>query len=146
MAVLAPALVGALCLRRDKAVKCFSGLFDIDCLDQERTQKPELTTKFEEETPHLDWDETYKELVSFKNQSEISNAAKKDARLRNWLINQQIKKRRGRLSKEKIQKLKDLGFVWDTSEHQWETQFQKLLAFKEQYGDCSIPRSFEDRT
>ncbi|MDB4376789.1 Helicase associated domain protein [Akkermansiaceae bacterium] len=146
LAVLAPALVGALCLRRDKAVKCFSGLFDIHCLDQERTKKTELTTKFEEETPHLDWDETYKELVSFKNQNEISNAAKQDARLRNWLINQQIKKRRGRLSKEKIQRLEELGFVWDTSEHQWETQFEKLLYYKQRYGDCLIPRSFEDRT
>ena len=40
------------------------------------------------------------------------------------------------LSSERIERLNELGFVWDVIEHQWEEKFRALKEYKKHFGHC----------
>ena len=40
------------------------------------------------------------------------------------------------------QKLKDLGFIWDIFEYDWEESLIYLRAYKEKFGDLSVPQNY----
>jgi len=52
---------------------------------------------------------------------------------------------------ERIDKLEDVGFVWDAShlsggqvdDEAWDRRFDELAAYKEKYGDCLVPKRRE---
>jgi hypothetical protein len=44
------------------------------------------------------------------------------------------------LSKERIAKLKEIGFVWDAREAKWLANLEELKGFKEENGDCLVPQ------
>lgn len=52
-----------------------------------------------------------------------------------------------RLTPDRKQKLDELGFVWSLRtmriESHWDQMFRRLLAYKEQYGDCLVPSRYE---
>ena len=68
-----------------------------------------------------------------------------------------LKGKSSRLTKEKIDLLEDMGFVWivvsgpilkDSNrfkriEEQWKQKFNELVKYKEKYGDCLVPRRYE---
>ena len=62
-----------------------------------------------------------------------------------WATNQRRNRKNDNLDAKKIMRLDELGFVWSPNEQAWEAQFQKLVAYKEEYGDCLVPLSFEDK-
>ena len=64
-------------------------------------------------------------------------------RLRNWISNQRSAKNKGKLSSECIERLDDLGFIWDAIEDAWEEGFSKLLQYKETEGHCRVPLRFK---
>jgi hypothetical protein len=45
------------------------------------------------------------------------------------------------LSKERHQRLDDLGFTWDHRDAQWQEGFSHLKAYKEREGHCRVPGS-----
>lgn len=66
-----------------------------------------------------------------------------------------------RMSKERIERLNQVGFVWKLrpkidrvellrayntarSNQCWETQYAALLQYKSRFGDCKVPRSWEE--
>lgn len=57
-----------------------------------------------------------------------------------WLST--IRGKRKHLSKEKIKRLSALGFIWNLREYKWEENFQELLKFKKQFGDCNVPDNY----
>lgn len=94
------------------------------------------------------WDKMYAELAAFKQRHGHCNLKEKPFclyRLAGWLEDQQRKSKRGGLSAEQIQKLGDLGVALQTADSnpqaQWEIMFARLLAYKETFGDCNVPRS-----
>ena len=79
--------------------------------------------------------------------------------LREWVKLQRRLKFSGKLSDERIRKLNEIGFVWGTeqkveevfespespvtvSRRAWEEMFNWLVAYKEEYGDCDVPRDY----
>jgi superfamily II DNA or RNA helicase len=61
-------------------------------------------------------------------------------RLGGWVNSQRT--RASRLSIEQIERLEELGFVWDQLEHNWEVGFNALLQYKKFNGDCLVPQDF----
>ena len=35
-----------------------------------------------------------------------------------------------------------IGFVWDPLDQQWEAMFTKLEKYRQQHGDCNVPRDY----
>ena len=48
----------------------------------------------------------------------------------------------GKLSPDRITRLKALGFAFDHSAAQWEAMFNTLVAYKAEHGDSHVPRGF----
>ena len=44
-----------------------------------------------------------------------------------------------KLDAEKIKRLDELGFVWEPDQQFWESQFQELVSYKKEHGDCLVP-------
>jgi hypothetical protein len=49
--------------------------------------------------------------------------------------------KKGNLSKEKVDELNSLGFVWDVKEHLWQNGFLSLLDYKKTYGHINFVNS-----
>jgi superfamily II DNA or RNA helicase len=59
-----------------------------------------------------------------------------------WEANQRGSFARGRLSAERIARLKSLpGWVWDTNEGAWEDNYRKLAEYAAEHGHCSPTKS-----
>jgi hypothetical protein len=52
--------------------------------------------------------------------------------------NQRQLRRNGKLSKERIQLLDEIGFVWNVRAEQFNINYNKLVAFKEKHGDTNV--------
>jgi len=50
---------------------------------------------------------------------------------------------REKLIPERIDRLNDLGFVWNPHQEQWEFWFGLLEAYKEEFGDCLVKHTFQ---
>jgi hypothetical protein len=59
-----------------------------------------------------------------------------------WVGVQRTKQSKGRLSQERIQRLDDLGFVWNSNTAAWEEMFAALVEYKNLHGDCNVPSRF----
>jgi hypothetical protein len=83
--------------------------------------------------------ETYKEKYGdcLVSDSHTTTAGYKLGR---WIASQ--RSRKDRLTPERIQRLDDLGFVWDVSTAQWEQGFQALANYKQENGDCLVPSTY----
>ena len=46
------------------------------------------------------------------------------------------------MTDERIAKLEKIGFVWDANEAAWTTRFVELVAYKQEHGDCNVPRNY----
>jgi len=62
-----------------------------------------------------------------------------------WKACQNENYRKNRLSKDKIDKLKSIGFpLWKNKfEEDWNNTYNLLKKYKKTYGDCLVPRSNE---
>ena len=60
------------------------------------------------------WDERFNELTEYKSEHDRCNVPRKHhGGLGSWVDIQRTAHKRGKLSKERLQKLNDLGFVWN---------------------------------
>jgi superfamily II DNA or RNA helicase len=86
------------------------------------------------------WEEMLETLIAYK-------AKQGDCKVPpNWADNpilaRWVRKQRGRraeLSKERVQRLDQIGFVWELLDNQWEEMFAALVAYKQRHGDCNVP-------
>ena len=69
--------------------------------------------------------------------------------LGNWVVRQRQtyqKLQEGKpspMTQERINKLEALGFVWNALEAQWNSNFELLLQYKEDKGDCLVPQNHQ---
>ena len=52
--------------------------------------------------------------------------------------------KKNNLSFERIERLNDMGFIWDVLAEQWEEGFSKLQGFNEREGHCWVLQSHEE--
>ena len=58
-----------------------------------------------------------------------------------WVV--KVRGKKDKLSPEKIQRLDELGFVWNTIEEAWNRGFAYLKTYHKEHNDCLVPSKFE---
>ena len=100
------------------------------------------------------WEEKYNELVEFYREHGHSNVPENyeaNPSLGSWCANQRTAYRRhleqglpddaakGPLSREKIQLLRDVEFIFQIREERWQSKLDKLQTYYKQHGHVRIP-------
>lgn len=94
------------------------------------------------ETLGLSWDERLGELAVFRahhGHSLVPKHRPEFRQLSNWVGIQRKGFKQGCLSKERIARLNELGFVWNPFESKWDRFFAALAEFKAEHGHCDVP-------
>ena len=90
------------------------------------------------------WEKNFEALVAYKAEFGDCLVPQRFVylgfNLGSWVANQRAEKKT--LTPEKIQRLNDLGFVWNSKDHSWEEHFKALAAYKAEFGDCLVPQDF----
>jgi superfamily II DNA or RNA helicase len=95
------------------------------------------------------WEIMFAKLCVFKRQHghcDVKNKPAGSFVLQSWLDDQFRLFASNRLASDRLEKLKHLGVVFDVlvkdPSQAREIMFERLLAYKAQYGDCDVPRHF----
>ena len=89
-------------------------------------------------------DGAYGRLVAYKDihsDCNVPSTYEPDPQLGRW-VNQQ-RSRKATLSDERIARLDELDFIWNTRAARWEEMFARLVAYNDVHGDCNVPQSYE---
>jgi superfamily II DNA or RNA helicase len=98
------------------------------------------------ENLYSSWDTWFGQLKEFKERSGHCNVGTygKDIPLGRWAASQRVLRTRCSLSKERISRLDQIGFVWDyqklKGEETWRKWYQELEAYVREHGDANVPR------
>jgi hypothetical protein len=95
------------------------------------------------------WENMFRELLKFREKHGHCNVPRgypENPQLAQWANNQCTSYGKKKLSKDKVKRLKNAGFLWNPDESQWEKMFQELVKFKEKYGHCSVPLGSPKKT
>lgn len=88
------------------------------------------------------WNERYGELVEFYEKKGHSKVRPSDGKsFHIWTTKQRGDWRDGTLSKERIQLLDEIEFIWDLQEGLWQKNFSKLVKQLEKYPSGSTKRA-----
>jgi hypothetical protein len=93
----------------------------------------------------VNWDIRYGELIHFKSNYGHCNVPRgypKNNTLSVWVAWQRLLYSSGKISKERIARLEELGFEWDPQIASWNRFFDELVAYKRINGDCNVPRGY----
>ena len=88
----------------------------------------------------VSWDEWYGRLVAFKER-EGHCFVRIGKIIDGFNLGGWVSTQRGKwesLSADRIQRLEDIGFVWDVFKERWEKVFSHLKKFKDQKGHCRV--------
>ena len=69
------------------------------------------------------------------------NVPQSEGKLGQWVVSQRQTYKAHKLSKERIDALKEIGFVWDAKEAAWRLRFEELKDYKQEHKHCNVPRS-----
>ncbi len=95
-------------------------------------------------TLHSLWEDLFIELCEFKQKNghcTVPKGYEQTQKLSNWVNVQRNMFKKNKLSKERIERLDGLGFVWNPISSIWEEMFEKLCNFKQENGHCNILKS-----
>ena len=93
------------------------------------------------------WEQMIVELTSYKQahgDCKVPRNWADNPALAVWCHNQRGAHARKKLSPDRIARLEQLGFVWDSFGLAWEQMFAELAAYKQTYGDCNVPNRWAD--
>ncbi|WP_080121412.1 DEAD/DEAH box helicase [Chlamydia suis] len=93
------------------------------------------------------WEENFLELQRFREEHghcKVSTRYPQNPFLGIWVSNQRRDFKDGKISEDKIERLEELGFVWDVTEDAWEENFLELKRFQEEHGHCRVPRKYPE--
>ena len=106
------------------------------------------------DTKEAEWDLMFLELQNFcKERNHCIVPAKMPEngpyktggpRLARWVKTLRQAYANKTLAEEKVQKLNNLGFVWDAKAVFWEEMFAALVEFRDRYGNCLVPETYEE--
>jgi len=101
------------------------------------------------------WEKTYREIKKFKEEHghlQIPRTPETSKVLRNWIHTQRSEYRKfvhtknPQITQERIDKLNEVGFIWESSTSFWEKKFNDLLDYKEKYGTINMKWNKEVRS
>lgn len=115
-------------------------------MNKERVQRLEqLGFVWNQKIAEVDF--RFEQLKAFKERfghCNVTRGWKEDPALAQWCSTQRLYRNKGLLSKERIQRLNQLGFVWDSCRAQTDLRFEQLKAFKERFGHCNVVRGWKE--
>eukprot|EP00178_Gracilaria_changii_P009155 TRINITY_DN26_c0_g3_i17.p1 TRINITY_DN26_c0_g3~~TRINITY_DN26_c0_g3_i17.p1 ORF type:complete len:480 (-),score=116.10 TRINITY_DN26_c0_g3_i17:5722-7161(-) len=85
------------------------------------------------------WEERFRKLSEWKKQHGHCAVPIAQGELGTWVSKQRQLRKRGKLSKEKIDALDSLKFTWSTAEADWEDKFKRLVQWTRTRGHASVP-------
>ena len=92
------------------------------------------------------WQEGFSKLEQFlarEGHCRVPTSHKENGyKLGAWVSNQRSKK--ANMYSERIDRLDELGFVWDSIAVAWEEGFNKLQCFHVREGHCQVPFRYKD--
>jgi hypothetical protein len=117
----------------------------------QRTNKEQLTPEQIKRLDDLDfiwepyeheWESMYSLLQAYVDENgdalvPTKHTTPEGHNLGMWVNTQRTQKKRFTL--ERIERLDDLGFIWDVLEHQWELMYRLLQAYVDENGDALVP-------
>ena len=87
-----------------------------------------------------DWDFMYNKLKQYFDKNGHFNITRcVDKSLNYWITTQRINYHKDLLSDDKILKLNELKFPWDSIEEKWNDMYSLLIEYKNEFGDYLIP-------
>jgi superfamily II DNA or RNA helicase/Fe2+ transport system protein FeoA len=93
-----------------------------------------------------DWEDGLNCLKAYKKREGHCNVPKShkenEFSLGGWVSEQRGNK--DKVSSERIQRLDDLGFVWNPLEAAWENGFSYLTIYKNRNGHCRVPKTYKE--
>jgi len=87
------------------------------------------------------WKEMFAVLSSYKQIHGDCNVPVEwleNPELGQWCYVQRRTFRKNKISAERIQRLEQLGFVWERLETRWDEMFAALSSYKQTYGNCNV--------
>ena len=92
------------------------------------------------------WNEAFKELCRYYQQNEnfdipVNYVAESGIALGKWIRHQRDSYSNGKLSDERIEKLRDIGFVLEKIDP-WEEKFKLAKAYYEENGNLNVPSQY----
>ena len=87
------------------------------------------------------WEAKYNELSAYRaKHGDVNIPHDRNSELWRWVGTQRIFKKKGKLPPDKIQRLDEIGFIWDILDLQWESRFNDLLTYKAVHGNVNVPQ------
>ncbi|NIN00079.1 MAG: DEAD/DEAH box helicase, partial [candidate division Zixibacteria bacterium] len=99
------------------------------------------------DTLEATWEEMFSALVEYRKVHGDCNVPQtwpENPKLGHWISVQRRFREKGRLSKERIRRLVEIGFIWDKKEAFWEEMFSALAEHKKAHGDCRVPHGWPE--
>jgi hypothetical protein len=97
--------------------------------------------------PHADdWEINFAVLIAYKDECgdcRVPQKYKSHKALGTWVQTQRTRHAEGTLSEDRILRLESIGFPWDPHAKDWEIKFAALILYREEHGDCRVPRGYK---
>ncbi|MDO8805241.1 MAG: helicase associated domain-containing protein, partial [Elusimicrobiota bacterium] len=93
------------------------------------------------------WEENFYALKQYKAKHGDCNVPQEwpgNLGLGRWGSQQRVAMVKGKLSKERVNKLAAFGFDWDLLTSAWEESFRALEQYKAKHGDCNVPSGWPE--
>ena len=96
------------------------------------------------------WEKMFVALLDFHRRHGHCTVARnwhRNPALSRWVLRQRQDKKKGQLAAERIERLRALGFLWNTRQTAWERMLLKLKEFNREQGHCNVsprdPNAYE---
>ena len=93
------------------------------------------------------WMDRLGELLQYKNEhgnTLVPQGYEDNLQLGRWVCNQRHRYKNNQLPPERVQKLNEIGFVWDPLEAQWLERFHELRQYKNEHGNTLVPVEYSE--
>ena len=97
----------------------------------------------------MDWEEQFQVLTKYKESTGHCNVPRSydpDPSLGMWVRAQrtQYKRNNGKLPGDRVARLVNIGFTFNSYDTTWDEHFQELTKYHQQKGDSNVPSCYED--
>lgn len=109
-------------------------------VQEEEDEDAPVIEKYKRES----WDIMFQRLLKYKAEHgdcSVPQDYRGIPKLGNWVQKQRTLKKSNRLLPDRVERLDVVGFTWRVQES-WDFMFQKLVEYKEQNGDCDVPKHY----
>eukprot|EP00934_Nitzschia_sp_Nitz4_P007680 Nitzschia sp. Nitz4//scaffold45_size130396//97951//99093//NITZ4_003465-RA/size130396-processed-gene-0.226-mRNA-1//-1//CDS//3329552446//7670//frame0 len=99
------------------------------------------------------WDEAFEELLEFRKKRgncQVPHGFKENPSLSRWVKRQRYQYKllkEGKpstMTEERIERLENVGFVWDSHNTTWERRIAELQEYRRVHGHASVPTSYKE--